>query len=41
MNTGLVDFLAGFEDVARAELDAEVTALASLVDYENIRVPEL
>jgi hypothetical protein len=34
----LIHFLAGLEDIARAELDAEVTRLASLIDYENVGV---
>jgi hypothetical protein len=41
MNADLVYFLASFEDVSRAKLDAEAAALASVIDYEDIGVPEL
>jgi len=41
MNTDLVDFLAPFENVSRTELYAEVAAFASVVNYENVRIPEL
>jgi len=39
MNTDLVDFLARFEDISRAELYAKVATLATLINYENVGVP--
>jgi hypothetical protein len=41
MNADLVDFLARFEDISGTELYAEVATLATLINYENVRVPEL
>jgi hypothetical protein len=40
VNAGLVGFLTGFENISRTEFDAVIAALASLIDYENVRIPE-
>jgi hypothetical protein len=41
VNPNLVDFAAKLEDVSRAELYTEIAALASLIDYEDVDIPEL